>query len=232
MPKISRVVTGSAKSRPISSMQIRYDAIVIGSGYGAGVAAARLAQAGKSVAVLERGREIPVGEFPSTLSEGARDFQADTPLGQIGAPDALFDMRAQADISVMVGCGLGGTSLINGNVMLEPESRVFSDSSWPEAIRKGRDNGLAKAYDTARDMLGSIPYPGAPKLAKFAALAQSAEALDGKATYPPISVTFEEQAGTNAAGIDQPACTLCGDCAPCVAIAARAATSALKTPLL
>ena len=212
MLKTSRVVTGSAKSRPISSMQNRYDAIVVGSGYGAGVAAARLAQAGKSVVVLERGREIPVGSFPNTLSEGARDFQADTPLGQIGESDALFDLRAHRDISVMVGCGLGGTSLINGNVMLEPESRVFDDPSWPEAIRNDREDGLARAYDIARQMLGSTAYPGSPELAKFSALALSAEALEGKATYPPINVTFEDQAGTNAAGIDQPACTLCGDC--------------------
>jgi len=44
-------------SRPFSSMKTEYDVIVIGSGYGAGVAASRMARAGKSVAVLEVGWE-------------------------------------------------------------------------------------------------------------------------------------------------------------------------------
>lgn len=42
---------------PISELKPAYDAVVIGSGYGAGVAASRMARAGKSVAVLELGAE-------------------------------------------------------------------------------------------------------------------------------------------------------------------------------
>jgi len=44
-------------SRPFDLMKLEYDVIVIGSGYGAGVAASRMARAGKSVAVLELGWE-------------------------------------------------------------------------------------------------------------------------------------------------------------------------------
>ncbi|MEP3050847.1 MAG: GMC family oxidoreductase [Erythrobacter sp.] len=199
-------------SLPSDAMKSRYDAIIIGSGYGAGVAAARLAQAGKSVAVLERGREIPTGQFPTTVKEGARNFQADTPLGHIGARDALFDLRAHADISVMVGCGLGGTSLINGNVMLEPEERVFEDPKWPSQLQQDRSTGLAEGYNKARSVLRPVSYPGTPELAKFAALETSAARLGTEASYPPINVTFDDQAGLNAAGVNQPACTLCGDC--------------------
>ncbi|KAF9890820.1 hypothetical protein FE257_005391 [Aspergillus nanangensis] len=44
-------------SSPFQSMNVEYDVVVIGSGYGAGVAASRMARAGKSVAILELGWE-------------------------------------------------------------------------------------------------------------------------------------------------------------------------------
>lgn len=43
--------------RPIPAMRPEYDVVVIGSGYGGGVAASRMARAGKTVAVLEIGKE-------------------------------------------------------------------------------------------------------------------------------------------------------------------------------
>ena len=54
-------------SRPLSAIKETYDAVVVGSGYGAGVAASRLARMGLSVCVLERGREILPGQFPKSL---------------------------------------------------------------------------------------------------------------------------------------------------------------------
>lgn len=44
-------------SRSFESIRPEYDIVVVGSGYGAGVAASRMARAGKSIAVLELGWE-------------------------------------------------------------------------------------------------------------------------------------------------------------------------------
>jgi NADPH-dependent 2,4-dienoyl-CoA reductase/sulfur reductase-like enzyme len=44
-------------SLPFEMMRPEYDVVVIGSGYGGGVAASRMARAGKSVALLELGWE-------------------------------------------------------------------------------------------------------------------------------------------------------------------------------
>ena len=43
--------------KSFESIKSEYDVVVIGSGYGAGIAASRMARAGKSVAVLELGLE-------------------------------------------------------------------------------------------------------------------------------------------------------------------------------
>ncbi len=199
-------------TRPLERLERTYDAIVIGSGYGAGVAASRLSRMGQKVCVLERGREFLPGDFPDTLRKGMKEFQSTTRLGHIGADDALFDMRVNPDISVLVGCGLGGTSLINGNVMLKPDRRVLQDTAWPEKLRQSIDGELEQCYELAKTWLGSISYSGTPALTKIAAFKKSAAELDGPFSYPPINITFEEAETGNAAGVKQPACTLCGDC--------------------
>jgi hypothetical protein len=44
-------------SRPVELIRTAYDAVVIGSGYGGGVAASRMARGKQSVCVLELGKE-------------------------------------------------------------------------------------------------------------------------------------------------------------------------------
>ena len=44
-------------SKPVELLRPSYDVVVIGSGYGGGVAASRMARGGQSVCVFERGKE-------------------------------------------------------------------------------------------------------------------------------------------------------------------------------
>ena len=44
----------------------RYSVVVVGSGYGGAIAAARIARAGQDVCVLERGKELHPGEYPNS----------------------------------------------------------------------------------------------------------------------------------------------------------------------
>jgi cholesterol oxidase len=194
-------------------MRPHYDVVVVGSGYGGAIAASRLARAGRSVCLLERGREFQPGEYPATLVEGVKEIQYNTPIGQFGSRLGLFDLHVNDDMNVVVGCGLGGTSLINANVSLEPDPRVWEDPRWPAAIRADRQAGVAAGYDRARAMLNPQPLPpDFPRLPKLDALQASAEALGmaDKFYRPPINVTFKD--GPNAAGVEQKRCIGCGDC--------------------
>lgn len=198
-------------SKPLSKLAPRYEAVVVGSGYGGGVAASRLARMGYRVALLERGREMLPGEYPDTPERAIGQSQLHGRGCSIGPEDGLFDLRVGADINVLIGCGLGGTSLINANVSIEADPRVFQEQAWPQDFC---DSDLEEGFRRARAMLAPLPYPGPspnwPELNKRLAMLSSAEALNAKADKPEINVTFEE--GHNAAGIWQPACNLCGDC--------------------
>lgn len=190
------------------AMRPAYDVVVVGSGYGGGIAASRLSRAGQRVCVLERGREVPVGGFPARLPELRRELQVHSGKKRSGSGTGLYDVRLGSDINVVVGCGLGGGSLINAGVALRPDARVFADRVWPDAIR---DDGLLDlGFARAAAMLRPARYAGAPELTKYRAL-EAASGVFGKAPVTaPITVSFDEV--VNPAGIAQAACTLCGDC--------------------
>ncbi len=185
-----------------------FDVIVVGSGYGGSVAASRLARCGKSVAVLERGREIVPGEYPRDAGAVSGAFQTTLSGDTIGERDALFDLRVFDDMTVLVGCGLGGTSLINANVAIAPEPRVFD--AWPQPPEGDWPTALAPHLAQARAMLGSTSYPAHKTPPKLHAMQRIAAGLGRNLQRPDINVTFRD--GPNAAGIWQPACVDCGDC--------------------
>ncbi len=142
-------------SLPQSAIGPAYDVVVVGSGYGGGVAASRLARAGQSVCVIEKGKEFLTGEFPSRLPELRRELQLNGGKTRSGSRTSLFDFRLGADIHVLVGCGLGGGSLINAGVALKPDARVFADPAWPDEVRD--DGLLAQGFERAACDAASHP---------------------------------------------------------------------------
>jgi cholesterol oxidase len=193
---------------PLSAIQPAYDVVVIGSGYGGGVAASRLARAGQRVCVIEKGKEFPTGSFPSRLPELRRELQLNGGKLRSGSRTGLFDFRLGADIHVLVGCGLGGGSLINAGVALKPDARVFADPVWPKQL--SADGLLELGFKRAAAMLRPSRYANAPELTKFRALESASAAFGVPPVVAPVVVSFEDI--VNPAGVAQPACTLCGDC--------------------
>jgi cholesterol oxidase len=201
-------MTSIRLARSLRLLEPHYDAVVVGSGYGAGVAASRLARAGRRVAVLERGREIPTGEFPRRFSDLRNDMQLSGRRARLGSPTGLYDVRLGDDMHVLVGCGLGGGSLINAGVALRPDARVFQDPAWPREV--ACDPWLKEGYREAERWLRPARDPAAPERRKYQALDTAAAGLGARAAPAPVVVSFDDV--VNPAGIAQPACTLCGDC--------------------
>ena len=195
-------------ARPIADLKARYDVIVVGSGYGGGVAASRLARAGKRVAVLERGREVLTGEFPARFPDLRNDMQVTGRSMSFGKPTALYDVRLGDDMHVLIACGLGGGSLVNAGVALRPDARVFLDEVWPGQIRQ--DGLFDEGFRRAERWIRPAQHGRAQVMTKFKSLAHAGRALGREVVTPPVAVSFE--ANVNAAGVAQPACTLCGDC--------------------
>jgi cholesterol oxidase len=195
-------------SRSLDRIKDRYDVIVVGSGYGGGVAASRLARAGKRVAVLERGREVLTGGFPARFPDLKNELQVSGKRLRSGPTSALFDVRLGEDMHVLIGCGLGGGSLINAGVALRPDDRVFADEVWPGQI--AQDGLLEEGFRRAERWLAPQRDLRAASLTKYKSLAAAGKPLGYTPVAPRVTVSFD--GGVSAGGVEQAACTRCGDC--------------------
>jgi len=199
-------------AKSFTELQPFYDLVIIGSGYGGSIAASRFARAGFSVALLERGKEFQPGEYPDTLAEAEKEMQINADQHE-SRKNGLYDFHFSDNISVFKGCGLGGTSLVNANVSIEPEERVFQDPVWPSAIRNNRQL-LSDGYQRAKEMLRPSPYPenqdGYPELAKTRAMRTAAAGMKQPFKLADINVSFKS--GINHVGVHQHKCINCGDC--------------------
>jgi len=131
-------------------MRDRYDCVVIGSGFGGSIVACRLAQAGHTVCVLERGQRWPRTRFPRTPAQVAANGFWDMDARRFG----LIEYRAFERMHVIQGSGVGGGSLHYFNVHIRPPASIFEDPRWPEAIDL---ESLAPYYQLAHDMLDAAP---------------------------------------------------------------------------
>ncbi|GAA3200936.1 FAD-dependent oxidoreductase [Dactylosporangium siamense] len=130
---------------------MRYDVVVIGSGFGGSVTALRLAEKGYSVAVLEAGRRFADDEFPKTSWDTKRFLWAPA-LRCFG----VQRIKLLRNVLVLSGAGVGGGSLIYANTLYRPLEQFYDDPQWRD-IADWRTE-LAPFYDQAERMLGVSVY--------------------------------------------------------------------------
>lgn len=193
--------------RPWRPMRDRYDVVVVGSGFGGATLACRLAQAGRSVAVLERGRRWAPHEFPRAIGGVADAFWAD------GRSHGFLEYLPFRKLDVIQGAGVGGGSLHYFNVNVKAPPSVFARGAWPRAVDA---EVLDPYYDLAHGMLESshLSAPAARgTLPRRTNLFTAAAAVAGLPVEPvPIAVFTGTDRAHPISGAAQSACTYCGSC--------------------
>ncbi len=166
---------------------MKYDFVIIGSGFGGSVSACRLAAAGRSVLVLERGRRWGVNEFPRDSTD-AWMFDPDQPHIHNG----WIDLRMMDQMFVVQGAAVGGGSLIYANVSIDAKPEQF-ESFWPPEITHA---GLMPYYEIVGDMLGVNPIPKKQVTRRYQLTREAAKAIgDGKRFRSvDLAVTFDPKA--------------------------------------
>jgi cholesterol oxidase len=197
-----------------------HDAVIVGSGFGGAVAACRLAEAGRDVLVLERGREWAPQDYPR---EPGDDWiwDVDEPHRQNG----WIDLRIMDDMWVAQGAGVGGGSLIYANVSVDAPDGAFDDG-WPAAINA---QVLRPHYARVAQMLRPAELPDNQLTERTRLMREAAEKTGAASRFRklPLAVTFAEdwnpeapdptsdmhsQRWTNPQGIEQGTCVHCGNC--------------------
>ncbi|KAI6708206.1 hypothetical protein JHW43_009264 [Diplocarpon mali] len=197
-------------SRPVELLRNSYDCVVIGSGYGGGVAASRMARAGQSVCLLERGKEKWPGEYPSGFLDAFRNLHVSGEFApgflkgatvEGGDPTGLYHLICGTGQNAFVGNGLGGTSLLNANVFLEADAKTMRMPCWPRELRKA--DSLKEYYARAAEVLEPETYPDDwPELSKLTMLERQAKALGWGERFRRVPQTTKFKGGPNSTGVE------------------------------
>lgn len=188
-----------------------YDYVIIGSGFGGSVSAMRLTEKGYSVLVLERGKRFEDKDFPKS-NWNLRKYLWLPALRFHG----IFEMTFMNGLLALHGAGVGGGSLMYGNVLIEPDDRLFAAPSWKHLNDWKKE--LQPHYETARRMLGVTRNPRlfpSDEICK-----EIAQSLGYDHTFEPlpVGVFFGEENKTvpdpyfGGEGPARAGCNFCGGC--------------------
>ena len=131
---------------------MKYDYIIVGSGFGGSVSALRLSKKGYKVLVVEKGKWFKANDFPKT-NWNFRKWLWIPSIHFFGIMKLTFFRH----IAVLSGTGVGGGSLVYANTLPIPKSTFFKTGSWSQLL--DWEDELAPYYEEALKMLGAAKTP-------------------------------------------------------------------------
>ena len=202
--------------------RIHFGVVVIGSGYGAAITAAKLSQKLRPelrMCIVERGKEWIPGTFndqmPKVFGQN-RSVMTGPTKGQVIQPLGLFNIQFNDEVNILAGNGLGGGSLINASIALRPHREVFQKERWPMALKNIETLGpyydqVARALSLSRSPMDQTPKVRSRRLAA-SRLSNNPDFFDRSNLSVMYDHRYLDQQMRNPQGVVQRPCTLCGDC--------------------
>jgi cholesterol oxidase len=164
-------------------MSERFDAIVVGSGFGGSIAACRLAEKGAKVLVLERGRRWTPDTYPRKPGD-AWTYDVRRPEKHNG----WLDLRFFKKMIVAQAAGVGGGSLAYSSVAVEAHASCF-DRGWPHEITYA---ALKPYYETVSRVMNLQTIPDGQLTQRLKLAREAAEKLGHRDRFAkaPLAVSF------------------------------------------
>jgi choline dehydrogenase-like flavoprotein len=170
-------------------VRLTADVLVIGSGAGGAVAAARLAEAGRDVIILESGDYLHAPDF-TEVEDGL--------VPRLYADQALRT-TVDGSISLLQGAAVGGGTTVNWMLMLRPSERVLHD--WGQLGVDGLSmSDLAPHLDRVESEVHARLTPSDAHSPSNLALLRGANVLGWSASEAGINATGCVRAGTCSLG--------------------------------